>query len=482
MSSVLPDATACAAMVARGEITPTELLDAALDAVARLNPALNAVVLMQEPVARAAIAAGLPRGPFRGVPFLLKDLGAEAVEFPSHMGSRLWKETRYGRDSAIWDRIRATGVVAFGRTTAPEGGIGAATEAAVYGAPTRNPWNPDHTPGGSSGGAGAAVAAGIVPFAHGSDGGGSVRIPASSCGLFGMKPTRARLPDGPYAGEGWAGMAIDGFLTRSVRDTAVMLDACAGADCGAPYWAPPLHRSHADAISRPPRRLRVMICDTTFTGEPIDSDVAAAVRAAGHLLESLGHHVEPGRPLAGIASMMRAWTDIVAIGSALSIRSRLASLGRDLRQGDVEGVARGAMRHAETLHPTRYLEAVGQIHAFGREMAAVFDPETGTGCDIILSATLAEPPARVGRFNHATEDYVAYRIGPEGVFAYSPFCAVFNASGQPAASVPLAMSPGGLPIGIHLAARFGDDETLIAVCAELERAAPWAHCLPPLHA
>ncbi|MFD1809434.1 amidase family protein [Gemmobacter lanyuensis] len=185
------------------------------------------------------------------MPFLIKDLGCEAVDFPSHNGSRLLADTRYGQDSAIFDRIRATGVVTWGRTTSPEGGIGAATEAAVYGGPTRNPWNLDHTPGGSSGGAGAAVAAGIVPFAHGSDGGGSVRIPASCCGLFGFKPTRARLPDGPYVGEGWAGMAIDGFLTRSVRDTAVILDACAGADPGAPYHAPPLARSHADAISRP---------------------------------------------------------------------------------------------------------------------------------------------------------------------------------------------------------------------------------------
>lgn len=476
------DATATAALVARGEVSAAELLDAALEAVAQVNPALNAVVLMQEGAARAAIAAGLPRGPFRGVPFLLKDLGAEARDFPSHNGSRLFRDTRYARDSAIWERMRATGVVAFGRTTAPEGGIGAATEAAVYGGPTRNPWNPDHTPGGSSGGAGAAVAAGIVPFAHGSDGGGSVRIPASSCGLFGMKPTRARLPDGPYAGEGWAGMAIDGFLTRSVRDTAAMLDACAGADPGAPYWAPPLARSHADAISRPPRRMRVMICDTTFTGEAIHPEVAAAVRGAGRLLESLGHHVEPGRPRADVPAMMRAWTDIVAVGSALSIRSALAARGRALAADDVEGVARGAMRHAETLHPTRYLEAVGQIHDFGRRMAAVFDPEDGPGCDIILSAILAEPPARVGRFNHATTDYVGYRIGPQGIFAYSPFCAVFNASGQPAASVPLAMSGDGLPIGIHLAARFGDDESLIALCAELEQAAPWAGRVPPIRA
>ena len=268
------DATALAALVAAGEVTPSELLDAALAAVEARNPALNAVVLLQEGVARTAIARGLPQGPFRGVPFLIKDLGIEAKDFPSHNGSCLFANTVYPGDSSIFARIQATGVVTFGRTTSPEGGVGAATEAAVYGGPTRNPWNLDHTPGGSSGGAGAAVAAGIVAFAHGSDGGGSVRIPASSCGLFGFKPTRARLPDGPYAGEGWAGMAIDGFLTRSVRDSAVMLDACEGADLGAPYAAPPLGRGHAAAISRPPRPLRVGLCDTTFTGEPIHSEVA----------------------------------------------------------------------------------------------------------------------------------------------------------------------------------------------------------------
>lgn len=468
------DATAMAALVARREVSPDELLDSALEAVGRLNPALNAVVLMQEAVARRMIADGLPRGPFRGVPFLLKDLGCEAVDFPSHNGSRLWANTRYPRDSAIYARIRATGVVPFGRTTAPEGGIGPATEAAVYGGPTRNPWDLARTPGGSSGGAGAAVAAGIVPAAHGSDGGGSVRIPASSCGLFGFKPTRARLPDGPYAGEGWAGMAIDGFLTTSVRDTATFLDACEGADLGAPYWAPPLARSHADAISRPPRRLRVALCDTTLTGAPIHPDCAAAVHAAGRLLEDLGHHVAPARPQADAETMMRAWTDIVACGAALSVQKSLA--GRPPTVDDIEGVTRGAVAHAATISGARYLEAVGQVHAYGRQMAAFFEP-----WDILLTATLAEPPAAIGRFAHDTEDYVGFRIGPQGVFAYSPFCAAFNASGQPAASVPLHMTAGGLPVGIHLAAPFGADEELIALCAELEAAAPWAHRRAPLH-
>jgi amidase/6-aminohexanoate-cyclic-dimer hydrolase len=471
------DATALAGLVARGEVSAEALLDRALDAVARINPRINAVVLLQEDVARRSIRRGLPRGPFRGVPFLLKDLGCEAVDFPSNNGSRLLADTRYPRDSAIFERIRATGVVTFGRTTSPENGIGAATESAVYGGPTRNPWNLDHTSGGSSGGAGAAVAAGIVAFAHGSDGGGSVRIPAASCGLFGFKPTRARLPDGPYAGEGWAGMAIDGFLTRSVRDTAAMLDACAGPDLGAPYVAPPLAQGHAQAISRPPRRLRVALCDTTFTGQPIHREVAAAVQDAGRLMADLGHAVEPARPDADVAMMMRAWTDIVAVGTALGIRKALK--GRPLTPDLVEGVSRGAVAHAETLSPLRYLEAVGEIHAFGRQMAAWF--ETG-GWDVLLSATLAEPPAKVGRFSHATEDYLGFRIGPDGIFAYSPFCAIFNASGQPAASVPLGQSAAGLPIGIHLAAPFGRDEELISLCAEIEQAAPWAARRPPVFA
>lgn len=470
----MTDATELAAMVARGDVSPGELLDAALAAVEARNPALNAVVLIQEGVARKAIADGLPPGPFRGVPFLIKDLGCEAKDFPSHNGSRLMANTVYPGDSTIFARIKATGVVTFGRTTSPEGGVGSATEAAVYGGPTRNPWNPEHTPGGSSGGAGAAVAAGIVAFAHGSDGGGSVRIPAACCGLFGFKPTRARLPDGPYVGEGWAGMAIDGFLTRSVRDTAVMLDACEGAEPGAPYVAPPLGRGHAAAISHPPRRLRIGICDTTFTGEAIHPEVAEAVQVTGKLLESMGHVVEPARPRADVAMMMRAWTDIVGVGTALSIRSKLGD--RPPREDEVEGVGRGAWVHAQTLHPTRYLQAVGEIHAFGRQMAGFFDQ----GPDILLSATLAEPPARVGRFSHATEDYVAFRTGPQGIFAYSPFCAVFNASGQPAASVPLGWSASGLPIGVHLAAAFGKDELLISLCAELERAAPWAARRAPM--
>ncbi len=469
------DATYFAQQVATGAASPDELLDEALARVAALNPKLNAVVNLQEDTARKAIKAGLPNGPFRGVPFLIKDLGAEAKDFPAHNGSNLLRDTRYAYDSAIYERIRATGVVTFGRTTSPEGGVGPVTEASVYGGPTRNPWDVSRTSGGSSGGSGAAVAAGIVSMAHGSDGGGSVRIPASSCGLFGFKATRARFPDGPASGEGWAGMACDGFLSHSVRDNATMMDACAGSDLGAPYVAPAMETSFSDAIKHPPRPLRVKVCDTTFTGAPIDPACKEAVDKTAKLLESLGHDVTPGLPQADHDGMMHAWTKIVACGTALWIENTLKAKGRDLQQGDVQGIARGARAFAREISGAQYLAAVNKIHAYGREMAAVF-----TGCDIVLSATLAEPPAEVGRFHHEREDFENYRVGPGGVFEYSPFCAAFNASGQPAATVPMHWTDDGLPVGIHLAAAFGEDATLIALCAQLEQAAPWAGRKPDM--
>ncbi|MDQ2706046.1 MAG: amidase [Pseudomonadota bacterium] len=469
------DAVALAELVARGDITPGELLDEALTRVEALNPEINAVTMLQEGVARRLIADGLPDGPLKGVPFLLKDLGAEAVDFPSNNGSRLFANTRYAQDSSIYARLKAAGLVTFGRTTSPEGGIGPVTEAAVYGGPTRNPWNLGRTPGGSSGGSGAAVAAGIVPAAHGSDGGGSVRIPASSCGLFGFKPTRARLPDGPYAGEGWAGMAIDGFLTRSVRDTAVLLDATEGADSGAPYCAPPLEHTFAASLRRRDGGLRIAFATTSLTGQPIHPECRAAVEHAARLLESLGHHVEEALPKADTRGMMAAWTKIVACGTALSVESAVKKRGRPLVEGEIEGISRGAVAYARGISGADYLEAVGKVHAYGRELAAFFQ-----GYDMLLTATLAEPPAEIGRFDHKPEGYVDYRMGPGRVFDYSPFTAAFNASGQPAASLPLHWTADGLPVGVHLAASFGKDELLMGLCARIEEVAPWFGRRPPL--
>lgn len=469
------DGTALAELVRTGETSARDLLQIALARVAATQPTLCATTLLQPDVAERLISDGLPDGPFSGVPFLLKDLGAEAVDFPSHNGSRLLRDTRYERNSTLYERLAATGLVTFGRTTSPEGGIGPVTESRAYRGPTRNPWNLAHTSGGSSGGAGAAVATGIVPMAHGSDGGGSVRIPASCCGLFGFKATRARLPDGPFVGEGWAGMAIDGFLTRSVRDSAALHDAVAGPETGAPYRAPPLSGSFRSAIERPPRRLRIAMTTGTLSGQTIHPECRRAVEHAATLLSSLGHHVEEATPEVDTDDMHAAWTTIVACGTSLWVHQRLASQGGMLEGADIEAVVRGACRHAATIKGEHYLDAVNRIHRFGRDMAAFFETQ-----DVLLTATLAEPPALVGRFAHTNDDFLDYRLGSHGVFAYSPFTALYNASGQPAASVPLHWSAEGLPIGVQLAAGFGEDELLFSLCAELETMQPWFHRRPPL--
>ena len=512
------DATALAALVRRGETTPDELLDVALAIARERDPALRMLAHLDEGAARRRIAAGLPDGPLAGVPFLLKDLGAESVDFPSGGGSRLLANTRHPRDSTLVRRLNAAGLVTFGRTTAPEGGIGPATESALYGAPTRNPWDRSRTAGGSSGGAGAAVAAGVVPAAHGSDGGGSVRIPASCCGLFGFKATRARLPDGPYAGEGWAGMAIDGFLSRSVRDSAALLDAVAGADQGAPYHAPPLRRGFVAAVPDVLPRLRVGLVDTAFDGTPIDPAVREAVHDAARLLEDLGHRVEPLRLSVDVAGMTRAWTAIVACGTAVWIDAALARLGRALptttrraprplgtgaRAHDFGSRLPAGGRDRARLRPrdgrvvfaaepstgeaSAVLGGAEPVATGGASGASVLHTLAGDavpGVDVLLCATLAEPPARVGRFAHDRPDYVDYRLGADGVFAHSPFTAVFNASGQPAASLPLHWTPEGpgrpsLPIGVQLACAFGEDERLMSLCAELEAARPWFGCRAP---
>lgn len=465
------DGLGLAALVRAGEVTADELLDTALAQVAATDEAIAAVVHVQETIARRAITDGLPDGPFTGVPFLLKDLGCEAVDFPSSMGSRLYDGYRYDYNSEIFLRLRASGLNTFGRATSPEFGIGATTEAKVYGRPTRNPWNRDHVAGGSSGGSGAAVAAGVTPIAHGSDGGGSVRIPASSCGLFGVKPTRAMLPDGPAAGEGWAGMAIDGFLTRSVRDTAALLDATVGPDLGAPYYAPHLEGTFSGALAAGmQRRLRIAVSTRSFTGGPIHADCVAAVEHTARLCEALGHEVVPADPTVDIERFMRAWSDVVACGTQLTVRSRAAALGRALTDDDTERVTRLACEHAAHVSGADYIAALDVIHAVGREMARFLQPY-----DMLLTATLGEPPALIGRFpsDHPDgwTDFLDYRL--HTVLPYSPFTALANGTGQPAMSLPLFWNAAGLPVGTHVMGRAGDDHLLVQLAAQLEHADPW---------
>lgn len=464
------DAVGLAALVRAGDVTSGELLTVALERAAATDDAIAAVVHVQEAVAREAIERGLPDGPFTGVPFMIKDLGCEAIDFPTSMGSRLFDGYRYTYDSEIFLRMQATGAVTFARGTSPEFGVGVTTEAAVYGRPTRNPWNPDHVAGGSSGGCAAAVAAGVVPMAHGSDGGGSVRIPASSCGLFGLKPTRALLPDGPVSGEGWAGMAIDGFFTRSVRDTAVMLDATVGPDVGTPYYAPPHTGSYTAAVALPPRRLRIAVSTRSFTGAAVHPDCVEAVEHTARLLESVGHEVVPEDPVLDMEAFIRAWTDVVACGTQLTVES----VGADALER-TERVTQLAVAHGRTVSGAQYLSAVETVHALGRTMARFLQP-----FDMLLTSTLGEPPARIGRFATGRPDgwnsFLEYRL--EHVLPYSPYTALANGTGQPAMNLPLWWNAAGLPVGTQVMGRAGDDHLLLQLATQLEAVDPWFHRRP----
>lgn len=470
------DGLGLAHLVRTKQITAGELLDIALAESEATDAQIAAVVHLQPERARRKIAGGIADAPLSGVPFLIKDLGCEAIDFPTSMGSRLFRDYRYRVDCELFVRLERAGLVTFARTTSPELGIGPTAEGSVYGRPTRNPWNLARVAGGSSAGSAAAVAAGVVPFAHGSDGGGSVRIPASSCGLFGLKPTRARLPDGPSRGEGWAGMAIDGFLTRSVRDTAALVDATHGPDLGAPYYPPPLHGTLLDAMAAPPRPMRIACSTLSFTGEPVHPDCRDAVAHTADLCAQLGHEVIEVDPKIDVLRFMRAWTNIVACGTELTIKSREDQLGRAAQEDELDGVTRGAVDLGRTISGAAYLEAVGTVHTIGRKTARLFADELGF--DALLTSTLAEPPALIGRFRPDNEDFLDYRLGPDGVLAYSPFTALANGTGQPAMSVPLYWNQDGLPIGTHFMARVGDEALLLQLAAQLEEADPWFNRIP----
>ncbi|WP_294228661.1 amidase [uncultured Shimia sp.] len=469
------DAVGLAGLVRNGEVSPEELLTFAIDRTQKVNDLINAVVLVQEQTARKLIRNGLPEDALNGVPFLLKDLGAAAIDFPSHMGSRLTSNTKFKQNSTLYNRLASAGLVTFGRTTSPESGIGATTEAKVYAGPTRNPWNLEHSTGGSSGGAAAAVATGIVPAAHASDGGGSIRIPASCCGLFGFKPSRGLLPKGPNAGEGWGGMSTDGFISRSVRDSATLLDIVKGYEFGSPYSGPHMDTTFTQSLHTETKPLKIAICDTTFSGLSIHSECVKAVRNTATILEDLGHSVEYASPGADHFGLARAWMCIVSCGVALDLQKAQAERGEWATLENVEQVTLSAATYAKEVTGQQYVEALELIHKFGRDMATFFNKY-----DLLLTPTLAEPPALLGRLSHEGKEFEHYRLGDGMMSEYAPFTVCFNASGQPAASLPLHMSSDGLPIGVQLAARFGEDNTLMSVCRQLEEARPWFANFPTL--
>jgi amidase/6-aminohexanoate-cyclic-dimer hydrolase len=463
------DAVGLAELVRKGEVTPNELLDEAIARTEKVDRTTNAVVVKHYDYAKRQIGNGLPEGPFTGVPFLIKDLDLlEGTR--TTFGARIYEDNIADHSSTLTQRFLKAGLAIFGKSSSPEFGLMPTTESRLHG-PTRNPWNPAHSSGGSSGGAGAAVAARILPVAHASDGGGSIRIPASACGVFGLKPSRARNPLGPDRGQGWGGFSCAHVVSVSVRDSAVMLDALCGPELTSPYHAPTPERPFVEEIRRAPGRLRVAFTAKSPSGEAIDPEVAAAVRDVASLLEKLGHHVEERAPELpdDPAAVM---TTIVGANTAVNVRLAEKRFGRPMTQDDFEVLTLATAHNAQATSATDYVAAELAAFQISRALAKFM-----SGCDVFLSPTLCAPPLRLGELNSMSADLS--HIGPT-LRRYMPGTAMFNMSGQPAMSVPLAWNSAGLPLGTMFAARFGDEATLLRLAAQLEQERPWRAKLPPI--
>lgn len=465
------DGLGLAALVRRGEVQTKEVLEAAMARADAVNPAINAIVHRMDGAARGRAAAGLPEGPFAGVPFLLKDLYMGYAGAPLSNGSRLWADYESPADFTYTQRCRAAGLVIFGKTNTPELGIAWTTEPVAHG-PTRNPWNPERSPGGSSGGAAAAVAAGIVPLAHATDGGGSIRIPAAQCGLFGLKPTRARNPSGPYVGEGWAGMSVGHVVSRSVRDSAAMLDATAGPAVGDPYAAPPPARPFLAEVGTDPGRLRVALHTTGLDGRPLDPENVKAARAAAQLLQDLGHDVEEAMPELDVPALEQAVRVIIAGNLWNAVAMRYGQLGRTPDGSGLEKATWAWAEEGRRHSAADYAAAVTAIHAAGRRLGEFFERY-----DVMLSTTMRRPPMELGYLRQderGLDDYIKV------LMEEMPVTPLFNVTGCPAVSVPLHWTADNLPVGIHIGAGFGHEDLLIRLSSQLEQARPWSGRRPPL--
>ncbi len=478
------DATDHARLIATGEATSTELVAGSIDRIERLDGDINAVVMRWFDRARAQAGAfdELPRhaaqrtAPFAGVPLLIKDLGIHAAGLPLTSGNRaaLDAQPLSKHDSNLMVRFREAGFITVGRTNSPEFGSVPVTEPLAYG-PTRNPWNTDHTPGGSSGGAAAAVAAGMVPIAHASDGGGSIRIPASCSGLIGLKPTQGRISMGPERDE--SGLSTQLCVSRTVRDTARMLDAVHGPGVGDTVIAPPPSRPYVDELDIDPGRLRIGLLDTHPTGGALHADCITAVREAAALLEGLGHDVSLGHPpILEDREFPRRFAAMWAALMAVGIEALGTTIGRPMTADDIEPVNWAQGEYAGQLSATQYAMALAAVGQYRRQIHQWW----ADGWDLLLTPTLAAPPLRIGALYDADDGISPDNpMGPSiraGQFvAFTP---QFNASGQPAISLPLHWNADGLPIGVQLVAAYGREDLLIQIAAQLETAAPWAHRHP----
>ncbi len=463
----MDDATALAEKIRRREVSAREAVQEAIHRIERLNPELNAVINTRFDEAIAEAERGLPDGPFAGVPFLVKDLGVEVAGLPATRGSRLFADAVAAEDSPLVARYRKAGLVVLGTTNTPEFGKNASTEPLMYG-PTRNPWRTTHSPGGSSGGSASAVASGMVPFAHGNDGGGSIRIPSSMCGLFGFKPSRGRVP-GASIGDGFAyPLSVQHVLATSVRDSAAMLDAVCAPMAGEPYFAPPASGSYAAEVMTPPGSLRIAVCTTTPFGHATDASCAAAAQDAAKLCESLGHHITEAAPTYDAAAASQASAAVMAGVSLAGIRRRLAELGRDLEDGDVEPFTRFLYERSTAMPADAFVEALRTIELTGRAVAPFF-----AQYDVLITPTIAATVPPLGLLDTSR---------PESMFEhaarYATFTSTFNVTGQPAMSMPLATDETGLPVGVQFVAAAGREDVLFRLAGQLEQATPWQRTAP----
>ena len=467
------DGLGLAHLVKTRAVTAKELLEAAVERIEARNPAVNAVVNRMYDLAETAIAAGLAEGPFTGVPYLLKDLGVYYADTVTSSGSAFFRDAVADHDSEFVARMKRAGLVILGKTNTSEFGLSTSVEPKLFG-PTRNPWNLEFSAGGSSGGAGAAVASGMLPIAHATDGGGSIRIPASCCGLFGLKPTRARTPMGPDLGENWSGSSVGHAVTRSVRDSAALLDATAGPAVGDPYWAPPPNRPYLAEVGEEAGRLKIAITTKAWSGHPVDPECLAAVSRAAKLCESLGHCVEEASPILDEELHNKARRVVIGANTRTTLEARGKALGREPKPDDVETFTWAAAESGRQLTASDYAAAIRVLHQIGRIVGRFF-----TRYDLLLTPTMCEPPYRLGVLSMTgNNDPQAYLRALLGTIA---FTSLFNTAGNPAMSVPLHWSANGLPVGVQFAAAFGNEATLFRLAAQLEAAQPWADRRPPRH-
>jgi amidase len=481
------DATELAARVRRGEVRPIELVEKAISGIEAVNPALNAVMHPMYESARAA-ARDLPDGPFRGVPMVVKDFDGFVKGEPFTAGTRFLEGFVPDHDSEALARLRRAGLVFVAKTNLPELAILGTTEGRLKG-PARNPWNPEHSTGGSSGGSAALVAARAVPLGHGGDGGGSLRIPASACGLVGFKTTRGRVTMAPDFGESWGGYVSWGCLARSVRDAAALIDVMAGPGAGDPYAVPPLERPLAEEVGAPPGKLRVAFTSGSLFGKATHPEAKAAVESAARLLSELGHEVEEARPEFDRARLVRAYLTQIAAGVAAEIEEMGRWVGRKPSPAYFEPTTWFLFQIGRHLNAAELQQARDAAQAAGRSLAAFF-----SRYDLLVTPTLAYPPARLGELALKTIEKAALATlraipaGPalrailaqlaETSLERTPNTQLFNQTGQPAVSLPLHQTPDGLPVGVQFAARYAEDGLLMRVASQIEAARPWKDRVP----